>query len=686
MVAAASKPILDTKLRVPGLWCLLAVLLPAAFCANVASASTNPPIANTASYILNPGYKLQIAIATSLATNWSDGNGYTVVLTEVNSPSTNGVTVTFDGNYIYYPTNGVNDQFTYNISDGHGGTNQGVVKIIVGTATNAVLLNETAIITSIPPNVTPFLLGSVPDANGLVGGNKPGGEYYPTFIAAEQRGGIDTLTGGIAVTNDTYVAEGWASICATYARQNAGGDFGGTAGGGAYNMAFFEAWANHAINLLMQSVYTNKTYPGWGAVTNGTGQTTGQTYSQLVTALLPQIQLASDYFAANRSQMSGDFNSPNRSMIDCCANAFGYQVLKNYSTQSHLTDYQREIYFWITNEFVTLHPVLGNDSDQHLYRALDGVFQEPAGGSYYGGYDTSYEGVGLRFYQYYLLYFQNDGLHTNQNGCADMAGKFLITRYPGTKDASGNYIVDDTYNTRSGVNNLEGSTKVLDEQSAANALCYWALMFGHTNGLTAAGYLNNFGEYAGQVSRMISDTNVMAPVNSPFSYVLNISNAGLTNLYSGFSATVTGLPAGLSVVSGPVYNPSTGTYVIAGTPTTIGTNVATVVMVNQYGTNTNHLTFNVASTQTYGVATGGAVAIYSGKFNNTPGLNANNGNVSFGFTGTPNCIYYIQAATNLLSPVWLPVIAITAGTNGASQFTETNAQGFPHRYYRTMNP
>jgi hypothetical protein len=676
---------MKNKASVPDFWfwrcisrvcCVPVVLLVMAFGSNVVSAATNPPVADAATYYLNPDCGLQIAITGSLATNWSDVNSYPVELTGVNSPSTNGMTVTFDGNYIYYPTNSVNDQFTYCISDGHGGTNQGIVNIVMGPQTNSFYLNEMAVARSIPANIViPMLVGAPPDINGMY---SPNATNNPAFYSTYQRTGADDMTGGILLTNDTYVAQGWASFAVTFSYQNASGYFDGNSSNGAYDMAFFLAYFNHAVNLLMQSVYTNKTYPGWGTVTNGTGQTVGQTYSQLVTALLPKIQLAADYFAANRSQMSGDFDSPNRSMVDCCADAFSYQLLKNYSTQSHLTNYQREISFWITNAFVALHPIIGNCPDQHLYRALDGVFQEPDDANFYfAGYDTSYQGFGLRWYLYYLLYFQNDGLHTNQNGCADMAGKFLLTRFPGTKDAGGNYIVDDTYNMRSGAGNLAGSDKVLAVGSSCDTLSYWSLMFGHTNGLTAAAQLSHFAEYAGQVSQLISDTNILAPVDSPFAYVLNISNAGLTNLYSGFYATVSGLPAGLSVVSGPVYNPSTGTYIIAGTPTTIGTNVVTVVMVNQYGSNTNHLTFNVTAPQT---------SINSGKFNNASGLNANKGNVGFGFTGTPNCIYYVQAATNLVSPVWVPVAAITAGTNGESRFAETNVQNYPHRYYRTVNP
>jgi hypothetical protein len=93
--------------------------------------TNNPPVANPAAYYRLIGYPLTIVIS-NLATNWSDLDGDTVVLTGVSSPSTNGGTVTFDSNNIYYSdSNNVTDQFGYTIGDGLGGTASGMITVLL---------------------------------------------------------------------------------------------------------------------------------------------------------------------------------------------------------------------------------------------------------------------------------------------------------------------------------------------------------------------------------------------------------------------------------------------------------------------------------------------------------------------------------------------------------------------------
>jgi hypothetical protein len=96
--------------------------------------TNHPPTANPATYSHPAGIQLRIVL-TDLATNWTDMDGDTVVLSGVNS-STNGASITFDSNFVYYPAATVNDQFTYTISDGYGGTNTGVVDVIISASTN----------------------------------------------------------------------------------------------------------------------------------------------------------------------------------------------------------------------------------------------------------------------------------------------------------------------------------------------------------------------------------------------------------------------------------------------------------------------------------------------------------------------------------------------------------------------
>ena len=93
--------------------------------------TNNPPTANPAVYIRLVGSPLTIVI-TNLATNWNDLDGDALALVGVSNPSTNGGTVTFDSANIYYNNgNYVTDRFGYTISDGQGGTNNGIVTVLM---------------------------------------------------------------------------------------------------------------------------------------------------------------------------------------------------------------------------------------------------------------------------------------------------------------------------------------------------------------------------------------------------------------------------------------------------------------------------------------------------------------------------------------------------------------------------
>jgi hypothetical protein len=107
------------------------------------------PVAQTATWPRPANFALKIRI-TTLATNWSDADGDTITLTSVGPASTNGVSVSKDGTYIYYnSTNGSNpDQFSYVISDEFLFTTTGMVSIVVtsipataSTSTNQITIN-----------------------------------------------------------------------------------------------------------------------------------------------------------------------------------------------------------------------------------------------------------------------------------------------------------------------------------------------------------------------------------------------------------------------------------------------------------------------------------------------------------------------------------------------------------------
>jgi fibronectin type 3 domain-containing protein len=106
--------------------------------------TNHPPTATVMTVNATAGENLGIALS-DLATNWTDADGDTVELTAINFTTTNGVTLTLintttnnDGSYVitnnafigYTNSLNVNDQFSYTISDGFGGTNTGIVNII----------------------------------------------------------------------------------------------------------------------------------------------------------------------------------------------------------------------------------------------------------------------------------------------------------------------------------------------------------------------------------------------------------------------------------------------------------------------------------------------------------------------------------------------------------------------------
>jgi polygalacturonase len=97
----------------------------------VSSTNISPPVANPATYYRLAGNSLTISIA-NLATNWSDPDNDPLTLASVDAFSTNGGPVTYDSTNIYYSdTNNVTDQFGYTISDGQGGTAQGIVTVLI---------------------------------------------------------------------------------------------------------------------------------------------------------------------------------------------------------------------------------------------------------------------------------------------------------------------------------------------------------------------------------------------------------------------------------------------------------------------------------------------------------------------------------------------------------------------------
>lgn len=92
------------------------------------------PVANTATYTRYAGYPLGIKIA-NLLTNVTDVSPNAVVNLTGTSVSTNGVTLgQSSGSLLYQNPNDVADQFTYTVTDGFGGTNSGMVNVVISNS------------------------------------------------------------------------------------------------------------------------------------------------------------------------------------------------------------------------------------------------------------------------------------------------------------------------------------------------------------------------------------------------------------------------------------------------------------------------------------------------------------------------------------------------------------------------
>jgi hypothetical protein len=185
--------------------------------------------------------------------------------------------------------------------------------------------------------------GGAPNAAGLVGGNQTNS---PNFNPDDQRGAMDSMVVGIGLRGrgqiadslcDTYVANGMLAIQTVYDLQTPAGDFSQrndtitNPGGGANRSHFFLAWSNRALWLLEQN-------PHYGPL-----------YAAQLAALRPKIEKAMDHLVANgdpnfdqptsASQLSGDWGSANRSVINAAAFASGHKLLSAHSSPAKLATY-----------------------------------------------------------------------------------------------------------------------------------------------------------------------------------------------------------------------------------------------------------------------------------------------------------------------------------------------------------
>ncbi|MGB8168054.1 MAG: Ig domain-containing protein [Chthoniobacteraceae bacterium] len=457
--------------------------------------------------------------------------------------------------------------------------------LCLGGALAAQTPDEYTLLRGLPTYPLSRSTGGIPNAAGLVGTNQSGA---PAFVPDEQRGAIDSLVVGLALKGrgqisdaqcDTHVANGMLAIQATYDLQTASGNFSTrsdsitSTGGKADAMHFFLAWSNHGLWLLQQSPYA-------------------VTYSAQLAALRPKVEKAMDYLVANgspdftvtTSELKGDWQSANRSVINAAAFALGHRLLTGYSTQIRLDNYWIRTQGWLTNVFDNPNPSTGAP----LFRDSDGIYLEKPPGNT-PGYDTSYQGLANRFLLYILVNYPNAVV--NGSARAARAARWHERRFLPDPNNSSLCRIDCTSNTRSGLGNQEGSTKTTDRPSNVPALLYAAAMYNQPDANVAAQRLAALpsvpaAEVTAQPPVIFSETTASATTGVPFSFTVLATNAGLDSLDPGYGLTIAGLPSWLT--AGPlVHTKSTGSRLLSGTPpagTPSGTVSLTITATNANGT------------------------------------------------------------------------------------------------------
>jgi hypothetical protein len=394
-----------------------------------------------------------------------------------------------------------------------------------------------------------------PDSQGRYGSNKTG-----TFEADEQRGAMQGLTVAIALQSDDYVARDWQAVPYTYAQQKSDGSFAGVSSS-AFKMRFWMSWSCHALVLLKNDTHY------------------GPMYIAKLTALLPNVERSMDYLLANGTctadksltQLWQDFPSPNRSMIIADAFFLGAELLTGYSTSAKISAYRATGQKWLDNEFA-------RSSGQKLFRATDGVFLETGGGV--SGVDTSYQGLCTNFLQYWIFSNARTGQGTLASALdlGEKAGNFFLKRFQLSK-------VDDTYNTRSGPGNLDGSTKTLDEGIARLTLMQYNGMYSHPEVLDIARSLSSVPEISGLPPNLITKNIFTGKTKVPLSIDVYFTNGGLSSLDPAFRVQITGLPPGLTAKAPTFLGPSSASVTIMGTPLSRGSFTAFATATNRFGTN-----------------------------------------------------------------------------------------------------
>ena len=159
--------------------------------------TNHPPVAQAYQLAYAAGLRLHIDLS-QVATNWSDADGDPVSLTGINLVSTNGASVLTNSTQILYVnTAGVNDQIKYGISDGAGGTNTGVINIVVN----------------------PFVVGQQSPADLIVGVSQATATFYGVAgynYVVERSTNLVAGSGWVNLSTNTAGADGVIKVTDNY--------------------------------------------------------------------------------------------------------------------------------------------------------------------------------------------------------------------------------------------------------------------------------------------------------------------------------------------------------------------------------------------------------------------------------------------------------------------------------------
>jgi hypothetical protein len=172
--------------------------------------TNHPPVAGVTTIYRTAGLRLKIAWS-DVTTNWSDSpDGDPVTLTSMSLVTTNLINLTTNSTFILYTNSpNVNDQITYTISDGQGGTNTGVINVVIN------------------PFVTGQLTGSITVSGSSVTVTNYG---IPTFTYVTQRS--TNLVNWVSIATNTVSSNGVINVTDTF------GDLGGPPASAYYRLGW----------------------------------------------------------------------------------------------------------------------------------------------------------------------------------------------------------------------------------------------------------------------------------------------------------------------------------------------------------------------------------------------------------------------------------------------------------------